>query len=248
MNSVDLAIIGAGPAGMAAAAQGAALGMSVLLLDEQDGPGGQIFRNIEHATQQQRHLLGHSYGAGQKLLDGLLEAQVNHVRRATVWMAGKDGEIAWSVDAKASKTNAKRIIIATGALERPVPVPGWTLPGVMTAGAAQILLKQSGLVPQRAVLAGAGPLLYLLASQLIAAGAPPLAIVETNSMRDVLAAAVHLKPTRATARYLGEGLRLLSDIRKARVPRYRAASNLRVEGEGKAEAISFNTGRKNASD
>jgi NADPH-dependent 2,4-dienoyl-CoA reductase/sulfur reductase-like enzyme len=244
MNSVDLAIIGAGPAGMAAAAQGAALGMSVLLLDEQDGPGGQIFRNIEHATQQQRHLLGHSYGAGQKLLDGLLEAQVNHVRRATVWMAGKDGEIAWSVDGKASKTNAKRIIIATGALERPVPVPGWTLPGVMTAGAAQILLKQSGLVPQRAVLAGAGPLLYLLASQLIAAGAPPLAIVETNSMRDVLAAAVHLKPTRATARYLGEGLRLLSDITKARVPRYRAASNLRVEGEGKAEAISFNTGAK----
>jgi hypothetical protein len=64
----------------------------------------------------------------------------------------------------------------------------------MTAGAAQILLKQSGLVPQRAVLAGSGPLLYLLASQMIAAGAPPLALVETSSMRDVFAAALKLRP------------------------------------------------------
>jgi NADPH-dependent 2,4-dienoyl-CoA reductase/sulfur reductase-like enzyme len=224
MSEYDIAVIGAGPAGMAAAAQAAALGVKTLLLDEQDGPGGQIFRNIEHARNSSGTCWGTAMARARSCW-GFAGGAGERVRRATVWMVGKDGEIAWSVDGKASKTNARRIIIATGALERPVPVPGWTLPGVMTAGAAQILLKQSGLVPQRAVLAGAGPLLYLLASQLIAAGAPPLAIVETNSMRDVLAAAVQLKPTRATARYLGEGLRLLSDIRKARVPRYRAASN-----------------------
>lgn len=65
---------------------------------------------------------------------------------------------------------AHRILLATGAFERPVPIPGWTLPGVMAAGAAQILLKSADLVPEgRAVLAGQGPLLYLVAAQL----APP---------------------------------------------------------------------------
>jgi NADPH-dependent 2,4-dienoyl-CoA reductase/sulfur reductase-like enzyme len=242
MSKYDIAVIGAGPAGMAAAAQAAALGAKTLLLDEQDGPGGQIYRHIEHTTPEQLRVLGKSYEAGQKVLRDLCEAPVEHIRRAAVWMVGKDGEIAWSVDGKASITNAKRIITATGALERPVPIPGWTLPGVMTAGAAQILLKQSGLVPQRAVLAGAGPLLYLLASQLIAAGAPPLAIVETNSMRDVLAAAMHLKPNATTASYLKQGMKMLAAIRKAGVPRYRAAQNLRVEGECTAEAITFSCG------
>lgn len=242
MSEYDIAVIGAGPAGMAAAAQAAGLGAKVLLLDEQESPGGQIYRHIEHAGDEQLRVLGKSYEAGQLLLRDLCEAPVEHVRRATVWMVGKDGGVAWSVDGKASKTNAKRVIIATGALERPVPVPGWTLPGVMTAGAAQILLKQSGLVPQRAVLAGSGPLLYLLASQMITAGAAPLALVETNSMREVFAAALKLKPNRTTASYLIQGVKLLAAIRKAGVPRYSAAQNLRVEDEGMAEAVSFNCG------
>src|SRR5262249_13455774 len=66
---------------------------------------------------------------------------------------------------------ARRIVLATGALERPVPIPGWTLPGIMTVGAAQILLKSAGLVPEgRVVLAGQGPLLYVVAAQLGRAG------------------------------------------------------------------------------
>jgi NADPH-dependent 2,4-dienoyl-CoA reductase/sulfur reductase-like enzyme len=244
MSEYDIAVIGAGPAGMAAAAQAAALGVKTLLLDEQAGPGGQIYRHIEHTTPEQLRVLGKSYEAGQKLLRDLREAPVERVRRATVWMVGTDGEIAWSVDGKASKTNARRIILATGALERPVPIPGWTLPGVMTAGAAQILLKQSGLVPQRAVLAGSGPLLYLLASQMIAAGAPPLALVETSSMRDVFAAALKLRPNATTASYLKQGAKMLAAIRKAGVPRYRAAQDIRVEGEGTAKAITFSCGAR----
>jgi NADPH-dependent 2,4-dienoyl-CoA reductase/sulfur reductase-like enzyme len=121
MSEYDIAVIGAGPAGMAAAAQAAALGVKTLLLDEQAGPGGQIYRHIEHTTPEQLRVLGKSYEAGQKLLRDLREAPVERVRRATVWMVGTDGEIAWSVDGKASKTNARRIILATGALERRCP-------------------------------------------------------------------------------------------------------------------------------
>ena len=79
-------------------------------------------------------------------------------------------------------------LLAAGALERPMPVPGWTLPGVMTAGAAQILLKGSGVLAGRAVLAGSGPLLYLVAAQMVRAGVPPLAnsdpsIIDGSSKR-----------------------------------------------------------------
>ena len=82
---------------------------------------------------------------------------------------------------------ARRILLATGALERPVPIPGWTLPGVMTAGAAQILLKSAGLVPEgRVVLAGQGPLLYLVAAQLARAGAAPAALFETAPIENYL--------------------------------------------------------------
>ena len=93
--------------------------------------------------------------------------------RATVWsVAPADDdpalhELGLSIDGHAHLTRAKAVIVATGAQERPFPIPGWTLPGVMTAGAAQIMLKGSGLVPAGpTVLAGSGPLLYLLASQL----------------------------------------------------------------------------------
>ena len=71
---------------------------------------------------------------------------------------------------------ARRVIIATGAQERPMPVPGWTLPGVMSVGAAQTLLKAQGLVPEgRVVIAGCGPLVWLYAAQLVAADSPPAA-------------------------------------------------------------------------
>ena len=82
---------------------------------------------------------------------------------------------------RTERVSARRILLATGAVERPVPIPGWTLPGVMAVGAAQILLKTADLVPAgRIVLAGQGPLLYLFAAQLIRAGAPPSVILETT--------------------------------------------------------------------
>ena len=98
-----------------------------------------------------------------------------------MWSLDKTLEIGIMSAGTARMLGARRVIIATGAMERPFPFNGWTLPGVMTAGAAQILMKSSGLVPSgRIVIAGCGPLLWLLASKQLAAGARIEAILDTT--------------------------------------------------------------------
>jgi len=235
----DLAIIGAGPAGMAAAATARRAGLSVTLLDEQRRLGGQIYRDIERTTKERAEVLGADYLAGRGLVDALHEAGGSYVPNATVWQADPDGGISYSVEGAAKRLTAGRILIATGALERPVPVPGWTLPGVMTAGAGQILLKQSGVLAKRAVIAGSGPLIYLIAAQMVRAGTPPLALVETQTPRDFLLAQKHLFGALRGWRYLKKGLGLIAELRRAGVQRYRGATGLMIKGQRHAEALHF---------
>ncbi|MDP5348131.1 MAG: NAD(P)/FAD-dependent oxidoreductase, partial [Paracoccaceae bacterium] len=195
MTTVDLIVIGAGPAGMAAATEAAGLGLSVTVLDEQTAAGGQIYRAVTGAGAQRGAVLGQDYLDGAGLALAMQASGAQHLTGAVVWNIEADAEgitVTWSQDGHAAQLRAARLILATGALERPVPIPGWTLPGVMTAGAGQILLKASGLVAERAVLAGSGPLLYLLAAQMARAGTPPLALVETQGMRDTIRALPHL--------------------------------------------------------
>ena len=100
------------------------------------------------------------------------------------------------------------MILATGALERPFPIPGWTRPGVMGAGGAQILLKTAGVVPQgRTVIAGCGPLVWLLASQYLRAGVPIDALLDTTPRGRALAAARHF-PDFLRSPYFAKGLAL----------------------------------------
>lgn len=239
MADTNLAVIGAGPAGMAAAITAAQAGLSVTLLDEQPSCGGQIYRNIEHTSVQRASILGKDYMAGRKLADELTDAKLSYVSQASVWHAGQDGTLHYSRQGAAFALAADRILIATGALERPVPIPGWTLPGVMMAGAGQVLLKQSGLVAKGAVLAGCGPLLYLIAAQMVRAGRPPLALVETQRRTDMLRAQKHLAGALRGWRYLAKGLGLIAELRRAGVMRYQGASELRVEGKDCAEALVF---------
>jgi NADPH-dependent 2,4-dienoyl-CoA reductase/sulfur reductase-like enzyme len=235
----DLIVIGAGPAGMAAAVRSAAMGLTTVVLDEQEGPGGQIYRAVSSVPARRAEVLGKDYLAGRALADGLKGSAARHVNRATVWRIDGDGTVAWSRDGAGHCMRARCVIIATGALERPVPIPGWTLPGVMSAGAAQILLKQSGMTPRNAVLAGAGPLLYLLAQQLVRAGRPPLAIVETQAPGALSRAARHLPGALRGWRYLLKGSGMLSEIRRAGVARHTACTELQIDGDEGAQAIVF---------
>lgn len=239
MDEVDFLVIGAGPAGMAAAAEAAQAGLSVALLDEQPRPGGQIYRDVTIAGPERRAILGREYEAGLPLAQALSAAGLRHIAGATVWMIEPDGTIAFSRAGKAARMRGRKLLIATGALERPMPVPGWTLPGVMTAGAAQILLKQSGLVPRRAVIAGAGPLLYLIGAQMVRAGHPPLALVETQGAADLRNALRHLPGALRGWRAMAKGLGWIAELRRAGVPRHVGARDLAVEGGTCAEALSF---------
>ncbi len=239
MHEADLIIIGAGPAGMAAAHTAAGTGLSVLLLDEQQRAGGQIYRDIERSSKTRGELLGKDYIAGLDLANGLNHKLISHIRGATVWQIEDARLVTFTVNGKATQATGKRLLIATGALERPMPVPGWTLPGVMTAGAAQILLKQSGIVCQRAVLVGTGPLLYLIAAQMVRAGSPPLALVETQTYNNRAFAMRHVIGALRGLRYFVKGLGLLAEIRRAGIKRYTGAADICIEGHNRAETVHF---------
>lgn len=239
MQPSDLVIVGAGPAGMAAAKAAADHGLSVIVLDEQLRPGGQIYRDVDRVTPVRGDILGKDYAEGTKLTAGLAHSRITHICGAVVWSVEDGTRVLYTTQGQASSVTGKRILLATGALERPMPISGWTLPGVMTAGAGQILLKQSGLVSKRAVLVGTGPLMYLIAAQMVRSGMPPLAMVETQTQSDFLRSLRHLAGALRGWRYLLKGLSMLREIRRAGVPRYTAAQEISIEGHEMAEAVSF---------
>jgi NADPH-dependent 2,4-dienoyl-CoA reductase/sulfur reductase-like enzyme len=239
--TVELAVIGAGPAGMAAAVLAAELGLETVLIDEQAAPGGQIYRAIERAERGTP--LGPDYLAGRPLVAALRASHVDYRPGTTLWHADPEGALFLETAGRTETMTARRILLATGALERPVPIPGWTLPGVMTAGAAQILLKSAGLVPQgRVVLAGQGPLLYLVAAQLARAGAAPVALFETAPIENYLAAIRPFGGLGAGRRLMIKGLGLIAAIKRAGVPIRRGVRGLRAVGRRRLERIAWENG------
>lgn len=244
----DVIAIGGGPAGMSVATETARHGLTTALIDEQPAVGGQIYRAIDDVTTRRAAdltMLGADYAHGTSVADAFRKSGADHISGHTVWQLGQDGSL-WSTDGeKAQAFKASHIVLATGALERPVPVPGWTLPGVMTAGAAQILLKTSGMIPDGPVLiAGCGPLLLLVADQLIRAGADVKAIAETTKFSNYMRGAPHLLRATKSWPYLKKGLKLRKSINDAGVPIYGGTHDIRIEGDDRAQRISFVAGGK----
>lgn len=247
--TVDFAIVGAGPAGMAAAVLAAELGLDTLLIDEGEAPGGQIYRAIERAREGS--LVGADHRAGRALAAALRASKARYRPAISVWHIdpgsprnSPGGTLSLAAAGKSDTVAARHILLATGAIERPVPIPGWTLPGVMTAGAAQILLKTAALVPDgRSVLAGQGPLLYLVARQLAEAGAPPVAVLETTPWANYSAALSRFVGELWTGRrYLGAGAALLIGLRRAGIAVRRGVRGLRALGRERLEAVAWDGG------
>ncbi len=241
MKQRDLVVIGAGPAGMAAAAQAAELGLSVTVLDEQHRAGGQIYRDVDRVAPLRGGILGKDYTDGAILTAGLRHDAIEHISGAVVWAIEDGFDVSYTRDGRGAQIAAKQLLLATGALERPMPLPGWTLPGVMTAGAGQILLKQSGVLARNAVLVGCGPLLYLIAAQMVRAGTSPTALIETQTPRNMIRAAPHIGGALRGWPYLLKGLGLLAAIIRARVPRFTGATDITITGQERADAVTFTT-------
>ncbi|WP_244808708.1 FAD-dependent oxidoreductase [Caballeronia zhejiangensis] len=247
-EAVDVVVVGGGPAGMSAATRAARAGLHTVLIDEQGAVGGQIYRNIVQASAHRKEILGVDYMAGATIVDAFAASGARHVAGASVWQVTRERAVNYLQDGKVRTFDARAVILASGALERPFPIPGWTLPGVLTAGAAQILLKAAGEVPTAPpVLAGCGPLLYLLGWQYVRAGVPIRALVDTTRQEDRWRATRHVLSALRAWPFLKKGLQLIRTLREAGVPFFEAADDLRVEsqtgadGVRRAAALSFST-------
>lgn len=237
---VDLVIIGAGPAGMAAASEARTFNLSVVVLDEQATVGGQIYRSVGFAPADRLRVLGPDYASGRRLTSEFQNSGAGYLGGAVVWNVSSDGRVDYVMDGRSRKLVGRYVLLASGAMERPFPISGWTLPGVMGAGAAQILLKTSGALPTGpVVLAGCGPLLYLLAWQYLRAGAPVHALVDTTDRSAYLRAVRYGVGALSGWRDLAKGLKLLAAPRRHRVPVFTGCSELSIEGETRVEALSF---------
>ncbi|MFH8990444.1 FAD-dependent oxidoreductase [Streptomyces sp. NPDC017940] len=186
----DLAVIGAGSAGLAGAVVADRLGLSVALLDSSGEVGGQFYRHPAPALGARRpEALHHDWGAFARLRRELAAGGVVHLAGHHVWALARDAEL-WAVhavtgadgdDERPVCVRARAVLLATGAGERQLPFPGWTLPGVVGAGGAQAMLKSGLALPgRRIVVAGSGPLLPAVAASLAAAGARVPAVVEAS--------------------------------------------------------------------
>lgn len=195
----DVVIVGAGPAGMSAGLLLAKSGLNVAVIDEQVRKGGQILRQPPAAFDVKNWLAGRVY---KPLKDLLAKAEaggvdgIEWITGTTVWGLFTDSEefvpgsgfrLGILQQARARWVYADRVLLACGCYETPVAIPGWTLPGVMGAGAIQTLLKsQQVLAGEKIVLSGSHPLQLIVAEQLVDAGAHVKAICFSQSWSRVL--------------------------------------------------------------
>lgn len=178
VESPELLVVGAGPGGLSAAIAARRAGAEVVVLDERSQPGGQYFKqpDVEGDTIA-RPDAQHREGAA--LIETARSLGVAIRSGMTVWGAFAPLEFAATEAGGAVRYRPKAAIVATGAYERGWPVPGWTLPGVMTTGAAQTLWRTARRAPgKRVLIAGNGPLNLQLAAELIEAGSEVVAVVE----------------------------------------------------------------------
>ena len=218
-QNFDIVIVGAGPAGLAAAIEAAKRGARTLVVDENNKPGGQLFKQIHKFFGSHEHRAGvRGYDIGRQLLDEAAKCGVE------VWLDAVvhglfDARLAVLREGRQVTVAAGRIILATGASENAVAFPGSTLPGVMGAGAIQTMINVHRVLPgKRFVMLGSGNVGLIVCYQLMQAGAEVLAVVE--AMPSIGGYGVHA-----------------AKIRRAGVPILVGTTISRVVGQGKVEAV-----------
>lgn len=223
----DLVIVGAGPAGMAAALAVAEAGFSVTVVDEQARAGGQIFRRPP-AAWGERHGNYRPYSWARDLIERFEEhPNIETCFRATAFgvLRDREGTDPEALDLVISSAGggrriaARRLLLATGAYDMPVAFPGWTLPGVLTAGAVQSLLKsQKLLAGRRIVLAGSHPIQLILAGQLLDAGAELVEIALARDLPGLIEMARGVPAVPGHVSIFAEAARSLAKVLRHRVP------------------------------
>ncbi|MFD6288039.1 FAD-dependent oxidoreductase [Streptomyces sp. NPDC060205] len=241
-----LAVIGAGPAGLAAALAAAARGAAVTLVDAAPDAGGQFYRQPAAGLGARRPgALHHQWRTWERLRDGLAThvgaGRITHLTEHHVWCVERESA-AFAVHAllgpeqeESVVVRADAVLLATGGYEKVLPFPGWTLPGVVTAGGAQAMLKSGLVLPGRtAVVAGTGPLLMPVAVGLAAAGAKVAALVESADPKDLVR---HARVLAAHPDKLAEGARYAAELARHRVKVQVRHTVVAAHGTDRLEAV-----------
>lgn len=235
--SPSVLVLGGGPAGLAAAAAIAESGVDVVLMDERSKLGGQFFKQPGSGREIDEAGLDGQYRAGRELAKRVVDAGAEVISGATVWgalrpdlLTARGGGCSWVL-------RPRRLVLAAGAHERAVPIPGWTLPGVMTTGAAQTLLRSSQVAPgERVLLSGNGPLNLQVAAELVRAGVEAAALVEQADLRwwanPAAGAGLLLSAPGAAAR----GFSYRAALARAGTPVLDRSSVIEIRGSEKVES------------
>ena len=234
-RTIDVLIVGAGPAGLAAAVTLVEAGVAVTLVEDNLQAGGQYFRQLPAAfevsptaavVRDQRRALA--------ALEVLRHPLVTFMPETTVW--GVDGErvFAYSSAGTGGRLRAHTVILATGAYDQPQPFPGWTMPGVVSAGGCLNLIKGQGIVPGRRVaVVGNGPLSLVAAYSLLRAGAEVAVVAEAAPQSAMLRQpALLLAPG-----LLVLGLRYRAALLRAGVPFLGGHAMVLATGEHRVEQV-----------
>jgi hydrogen cyanide synthase HcnB len=235
-----IVIIGAGPAGVRAAATLAKAGRRIVLIDENMRIGGQIYRQPPPGAERKPQAL-YGFEATKavrvhRALDGL---DIDYRPETLVWNA-RDRVLDLTSARGTERLPFDRLILATGATDRSIPFPGWTLPGVFSLGGAQIALKAQGCaIGRRVVFAGTGPLLPLVAYQYAKAGADVAAVLDTSSFATKLKAVPGLL---VLPKLFAKGLYYLAQLKRRGIPVIEGVEAFAVEGASSPEAITWRHG------
>lgn len=240
-SDCDVAVIGAGAAGVAASVVAARSGCRVTLIDVGDQPGGQYYRGADMSSLPRAGL---DYAALAGDLDRLVAANaVDYRPRTTAYALERAGQglLVRTRGDDRHRDNvgilrAGTVILATGAFDRPLPFPGWTLPGVMTGGGAQSLVKGQHVLPgRRVVVAGTGPFLLAVAASLLEHGADVAAVVEAND--PVVGSVRQLRGLASGLGKAGDLSRFIATLARHRVPYLRRHRIVEALGEGRVTGV-----------
>lgn len=243
----ELAIVGAGPAGMAAAEAAADCGVHVTLIDEQATPGGQFLRQPPAEWSVSGWLDGAAYRNGKKLLQRVGADQrpewIMQASVAGIFRADDNGRFTLLIEAGGSaggmrQLEAKSVLIAAGCFDLPVVFPGWNLPGVMATGGIQAFVKSQQLVPgNRFLFVGSHPLQLVVADQILAAGGSVAGVLFAQSRARALELLKHPSVVLRGSDKLVETAALLRRLQKAGVPVRFGRTVLRANGQDSLESV-----------
>ncbi|MBO68018.1 MAG: hypothetical protein CL398_06865 [Acidiferrobacteraceae bacterium] len=243
----QLLVIGGGIGGISAAAAAAESGLDVILLDDRVQLGGQFCKQpaLHHKSLIQRKS-DRQMKLGQDVIQRATNAGVKIVTDAQVWASFPEKDILTICGGQPRWFRPENLVVATGAYERGLPVPGWTLPGVMTTGAAQALLRTYRIIPgQRVLIAGNGPFNLQVALELSKAGAIVVGVAESASRPGLNSWRALYNMYRGSRRLLLDGMRYVFQLKLKKIPIWYKHQIVSIEKSGHGLRARLQSSAKN---